>query len=131
MTDQPRHEHTPGLHGWITHTELVSRDPEATRDWCASVLGWAFQPPVPSPVGDYHLFTFSPQGGGGVRATADGESPGATPTVHVDDTDRSYAAALAAGAQSLAEPHDVMPGVRIAIVRAPGGLTIGLSGPTA
>jgi predicted enzyme related to lactoylglutathione lyase len=51
--------------------------------------------------------------------------------VHVDDTDATYSAALAAGAESVAEPHDVMPGVRIAVVRAPGGVVFGLSGPTA
>jgi hypothetical protein len=49
----------------------------------------------------------------------------------VDDTDQAYQAALAAGAESIAEPNDIMPGVRIALVRAPGGVLIGLSGPTA
>lgn len=131
MADEPRHEYTPGLHGWITHTELSSNDPVATRDWCAAVLGWAFQPAFPSPAGDYHLFAYSEQGGGGIRHTAPGEAPASTPTVHVDDTDQAYGAALAAGAASVEEPHDVMPGMRIALVRAPGGLLIGLSGPTA
>jgi uncharacterized protein len=130
VTDERTHEYTPGLHGWITHTELASSDPTATRDWCARVLGWQFQPPMQSPAGDYHLFSYSQQGGGGVRGLGEGERPGTTPTVHVDDTDASYAEALTAGAESLAAPHDVMPGVRIAIVRAPGGLMIGLSGPT-
>ena len=97
----------------------------------AGVLGWAFQPVLASPAGDYHLFAYSEQGGGGIRQTAAGEAPGSTPTVHVDDTDRVYQAALAAGAESIAEPHDIMPGVRIALVRAPGGVLLGLSGPTA
>lgn len=131
MTDDRQHEYTRGLHGWITHTELVSDDPGATRDWCASVLGWAFQPVFLSPAGDYHLFAYSDQGGGGVRQTAAGESPGSTPTVHVEDTDQVYQAALNAGAEAVAEPHDIMPGVRIALVRAPGGVLLGLSGPTA
>jgi uncharacterized protein len=131
MTDEPTHEYTPGLHGWITHTELSSDDPVATRDWCAGVFGWAFQPAFPSPAGEYHLFAYSDHGGGGIRQTASGEAPGSTPTVHVDDTDQTYRAALAAGAESVAEPHDIMPGVRIALVRAPGGVLFGLSGPTA
>lgn len=130
MTEEREHEYTPGLHGWITHTELSSADPVATRDWCAGVFGWDFQPPFPTPAGDYHLYAYSEQGGGGIRQTAPDEAPGSTPTVHVDDTDRAYQAALAAGAESLGEPHDIMPGVRIALVRAPGGVVFGLSGPT-
>jgi len=130
MTDERTHEYTPGLHGWITHTELSSDDPVATRDWCAGVFGWTFQPVFAGPAGDYHLFAYSEQGGGGIRQTAPGEAPGSTPTVHVDDTDEAYRTALASGAESVAEPHDVMPGVRIALVRAPGGVLFGLSGPT-
>lgn len=130
MTDEHTHEYTHGLQGWITHTELSSDNPVATRDWCAGVFGWAFQPVFPSPAGAYHLFAYSDQGGGGIRQTASGEAPGSTPTVHVDDTDQAYRAALAAGAESVAEPHDIMPGVRIATVRAPGGVIFGLSGPT-
>jgi predicted enzyme related to lactoylglutathione lyase len=131
MAEERTHEYTHGLHGWITHTELSSDDPVRTRDWCADVFGWTFQPALPSPSGDYHLFAYSQQGGGGIRQTASGEAPGSTPTVHVEDTDRAYEAALAGGAESVAEPHDIMPGVRIALVRAPGGVLFGLSGPTA
>lgn len=128
---QPVHEHTPGMHGWITHTELTSDDAEATRDWCARVLGWTFREPFASPAGEYHLFAYSEQGGGGIRQTATGEVPGSTPTVHVDDTDEAHRAAVAAGAESIAGPHDLMPGVRLAFVRAPGGVVLGLSGPPA
>lgn len=131
MSDERTHEYTPGLHGWITHTELASDDPEATRNWCTDVFGWAFQPAFPSPAGDYHLFAYSEQGGGGIRQTASGEAPGSMPTVHVDDTDEAYRAALAAGAKSVEEPYDIMAGVRIALIRAPGGVPLGLSGPTA
>ena len=130
MTDSPAHEFTRGLYGWITHTELASADPPATRTWATEVLGWSFQPPFPSPAGDYHLFAYSEQGGGGIRATAGGESPGATPSVHVEDTDASYARALAAGAESVTPPETIMPGVRVAMVRAPGGVLIGFSGPS-
>ena len=130
MTDERSHEFTRGLHGSITHTELSSADPEATREWCAKVLGWTFQPPLPSPAGDYHLFAYSESGGGGIRQTAPGEPPGSTPTVHVEDTQAAYDAALAAGAESVNPPETVMEGVRIAMVRAPGGVLIGFSGPT-
>jgi predicted enzyme related to lactoylglutathione lyase len=130
MSDKAGHEFTRGLYGWITHTELASTDPPATRAWCAEVLGWTFQPPFPTPGGDYHLFAYSDTGGGGIRQTAPDEDPASTPTVHVDDTQAAYDAALSAGAESITPPTRVMEGVCVATVRAPGGVVIGLSGPT-
>ncbi len=130
MTDERRHDFTDGLYGHITHTDLSSTDPAATRDWCAAVLGWTFQPPFPTPGGDYHLFAYSEAGGGGIRATAPTELPGSTPTVHVRNTQDAYDSALAAGAESVNPPTKIMEGVCTALVRAPGGVLIGFSGPT-
>jgi hypothetical protein len=62
MTEERSHEFTRGLYGWITHTDLSSTDPDATREWCTSVLGWSSQPPFPTPQGDYHLFAYSEAG---------------------------------------------------------------------
>ncbi|HEX2154785.1 MAG TPA: VOC family protein [Acidimicrobiia bacterium] len=124
------HEFTRGLYGWITHTEMASEDPQATRDWCESVLGWNFQDPFPTPAGEYHLFAYSESGGGGIREVTSGESPKTTPSVHVEDTDKAYAAALAQGAESVQPPETIMEGVRVAMVKAPGGVLIGFSGPT-
>ncbi|MBA2337230.1 MAG: hypothetical protein H0V96_05635 [Acidimicrobiia bacterium] len=129
-TDERRHEFTQDLFGWITHTDLASADPSATRDWCAQVLGWDFQAPLPTPEGDYHLFAYSATGGGDIRQTGPDEAPGSTPTVHVPDTQAAYDAALAAGAESVRQPTTIMKGVRVALVRAPGGVLIGFSGPT-
>ncbi len=123
------HEFTEGLYGWITHTDLASRDPEATKAWCVDVLGWKFKPPFPSPAGDVHLFTYSAQGGGAVRAVNSPEVPGSIPYVHVADAGAAYAKALEAGAEGMLAPTRVMEGVTIAVVRAPGGVPIGLSGP--
>ena len=129
--DQPRrHEFTQGLYGSITHTELASSDPQATRTWCETVLGWTFPPALPTPNGDYHLFTYSTTGGGGIRQVNPGETPGSTPTVHVPDTQAAYDAALKAGAQPVSPPQKIMDGVCVALVRAPGGPLIGFSGPT-
>jgi predicted enzyme related to lactoylglutathione lyase len=131
MSEEERtHEFTRGLYGWITHTDMSSTDPAATRDWCAAVFGWAFQPPFPTAGGNYHLFAYSEAGGGGIRAAAPGEEPGSTPMVHVEDAQASYDAALAAGAEGVSPPTRVMEGVSTALVRAPGGVLIGLSGPT-
>jgi predicted enzyme related to lactoylglutathione lyase len=130
MSDRPSHEFTRGLYGWITHTDFASADPTATRDWCAAVLGWTFQPAFPTPAGDMHLFAYSDSGGGGIRAIAPDETPGSTPTVHVNDTQSAYDEALAAGAESVRPPTKIMDGVCVALVRAPGGVLIGFSGPT-
>jgi uncharacterized protein len=130
MSDDGGHEFTRGLYGWITHTDLSSTDPVATREWCTKVLGWTFQPPFPTPSGDYHLFAYAETGGGGIRQTAPNEAPGSTPSVHVEDTQAAYDAALSAGAESVSPPTKIMQGVCTALVRAPGGVLIGFSGPT-
>ena len=130
MPDERSHEFTRGLYGWITHTDFASTDSAATRHWCAAVLGWTFQPAFPTPSGDYHLFAYSESGGGGIRQTAVGELPSSTPTVHVEDTQAAYDAALAAGAEAVSAPTKIMDGVCTAMVRAPGGVLIGFSGPT-
>lgn len=126
---QQKHEHTKGLYGWITHTDLASADPAATKEWCAEVLGWKFKPSFPGPNGDIHLFTYSDQGGGGVRPLSPPEIPGSIPYVHVENTQAAFDKALRAGAEEMLSPTRVMEGVSVAIVRAPGGVPIGFSGP--
>lgn len=125
----PKHTPTPGLYGWITHTDFASADPAATKAWCAKVLGWTFMPSFPTPDGEYHLFAYSDKGGGGIRATRPPELPGSTPTVHVADAHAAFAKALREGAQAVSPPRRVMEGVTVALVRAPGGFLIGFSGP--
>ena len=124
-----KHEPTRGLYGWITHTELASADPDATRDWCARVLGWTFMPSFPTPDGDYHLFAYSEKGGGGIRRANPPEVPGSLPYIHVEDAQASFDKALREGAEEMFPPTRVMEGVTVAIVRAPGGVPIGFSGP--
>jgi predicted enzyme related to lactoylglutathione lyase len=127
--EQPKHEFTRGLYGWITHTDLASADPIATKNWCAEVLGWTFTRTLPIPGGDVHMFAYSDKGGGAIRRNKPPEIPGSIPYIHVADADESYAKAIAAGAEEMMPPTRVMEGVKIAIVRAPGGVPIGLSGP--
>jgi predicted enzyme related to lactoylglutathione lyase len=126
---EPTHVPTRGLYGHITHTDFASTDPAATREWCAKVLGWSFRSPFTTPNGDYHLFAYSDTGGGGIRATNASEAPGSQPVVHVADAQAAFDAALREGAEAIQRPTRVMEGVTIAIVRAPGGVVIGLSGP--
>jgi predicted enzyme related to lactoylglutathione lyase len=126
----PSHVPTRGLYGWITHTELASANPEATKAWCEKVLGWTFRPSFPMPGGgEYHLFAYSDKGGGGIRATNPSEPPGSSFSVHVADAHEAFEKALHEGAEAVMPPTRVMEGVTIAIVRAPGGVQIGFSGP--
>ena len=120
---------TRGLYGCITHTELASADPAATKSWCAKVLGWTFKPSFPVPGGEYHLFVYSDMGGGGIRLNNPPEVPGSIPYVHVADARAAFENALREGAAEMFPPTRVMEGVTIAIVRAPGGVPIGFSGP--
>lgn len=125
----PKHVPTPGLYGWITHTDLASNSPAATRAWAAKVLGWNFRPPMQMPNGEMHFFTYSDQGGGAIRPNNPPEIPGSIPYIHVADCQASYDKALKEGAEEMLSPTRVMEGVTVAIVRAPGGVPIGLSGP--
>lgn len=93
------------------------------------MLGWNFTATVPTPDGDYHLFAYSENGGGGIRKAGASEVPGSLPYVHVADSRAAFSKALAEGAEEIMPPTSVMEGVTIAIVRAPGGVPIGFSGP--
>jgi predicted enzyme related to lactoylglutathione lyase len=93
------------------------------------VLGWEFKEAFPTPSGDYHLFAYSAQGGGGIRSNEPAEVPGSMPYVHVANARAAFEQALRAGAEEMMAPERVMEGVTIAIVRAPGGVPIGFSGP--
>lgn len=126
----PTHVPTRGLYGSITHTELASSNPAATKAWCAKVLGWTFKPSFSMPGGgEYHLFAYSDKGGGGIRATNPSETPGSSFSVHVADTRAAFEKALREGAEEMLPPTRVMEGVTIAVVRAPGGVPVGFSGP--
>src|SRR6266508_6774860 len=90
-----KHKPTHGLYGWVTHTELASSDPAATRAWCAAALGWKFKPSFPMPGGgEYHLFVYSEKGGGGIRRTEPSELPGSVPYIHVADVRAAFEKAL-------------------------------------
>jgi predicted enzyme related to lactoylglutathione lyase len=79
--------------------------------------------------GEYHLFAYSDQGGGGIRKTNPSEAPGSSFSVHVADARAAFEQALREGAEEMVPPTQVMPGVTIAVVRAPGGVPVGFSGP--
>ena len=117
------------LNGWITHTDITSNNAEATKEWCAKVLGWKFVGSMPTPTGEYHMFAYSDKGGGGVHGASASEAPSNTPYVYVRDARATFESALAAGAETIQAPEDMGDLVTTAIVRAPGGVVIGLSSP--
>jgi len=55
--------------------------------------------------------------------------PGSIPYIHVEDAQAAFDSAIRAGAEAMMPPTRVMEGVTVALVRAPGGVPIGLSGP--
>jgi predicted enzyme related to lactoylglutathione lyase len=115
--------------GWVTHTELASANPAATQAFCAKVFGWTFRPPVDTPDGPYLLYNYSAIGGGGIRRNNPPEIPGSIPYIHVKDVRAAYELARSAGAAEMFPPTEVMPGIMAAIVKAPGDVPIGFSGP--
>jgi predicted enzyme related to lactoylglutathione lyase len=114
--------------GFITHTELASSNPDATRQWAEKTLGWKFDT-MPSPNGPYHMWRFGENMGGGIRANNPPESPGTIAYVEVSDIKASYGKALRNGANEMLAPQQVPGGMGwIAIVQAPGGPAVGFWG---
>jgi predicted enzyme related to lactoylglutathione lyase len=100
------------------------------KKWCASVLGWKFRPSYQVPEGgEYILFTYSEKGGGGIRAINPGEGESTIPYVQVGNVKTTFAKAIRSGASEIMAPEQIMDGLVIAIVRAPGGVMIGFAGP--
>jgi hypothetical protein len=77
----------------------------------------------------YHLFMYSNQGGGGIRVSSPAEEPGTVPYVQVGNVKKAFDRAIKAGAVEMMPPSPVMDDLYIAIVRAPGGVTVGFAGP--
>jgi hypothetical protein len=55
----------------FTHRSLIPTCPAPIQrppgQWCADVLGWTFQPAIPTPSGDDHMLAYSEAGGGGIH----------------------------------------------------------------
>lgn len=112
--------------GVITHTELASTDPDATRQWCKTVLGWKFGEPMATPSGPYHMWRFPNATGGGIRGNNPPEGPGSIPYCTVANIQATYTKALEHGASEMLSPQELPGGMGwIAIVAVPGGVPIG------
>ena len=112
--------------GFISHTELASSDPAATKAWAEQALGWKFLDPMPTPQGPYHMWSFGGNMGGGIRANNPPETPGSIPYVEVNDIQATYDRAIRAGAHPMMPPEEIAGGMGwIAIVQAPGAPAVG------
>jgi predicted enzyme related to lactoylglutathione lyase len=114
--------------GFISHTELASADPAATKAWAQKVLGWKFGDPMQTPNGPYHMWDFGGNVGGGIRSHNPPEAPGFIPYCEVTDIKAAYAKAVKEGASPMMPPDEIPGGGWIAIVQAPGGVPIGFWG---
>lgn len=117
--------------GFISHTELVSADPAATKAWAATTFGWKFGQPIKMPDGDaYDMWNVGDDQGGGIRRNQGPEVPGTIPYVEVADIKAGFAKAIKAGATEMLGPMPIAGSNGwMAIVVAPGGPAVGLWAP--
>src|SRR2546427_13211382 len=55
--------------GFISHTEIASADPSATKKWAEQALASKFGNPMPTPSGPYHMWHLGKSIGGGLSST--------------------------------------------------------------
>src|SRR5690349_17661384 len=113
-----RDEYPAGVPCWV---DTLQPDAGAALRFYGDVLGWEFEGPGP---GEYHVARVR---GADVAGVGAGDAtPGWNTYVRVESADEAAAAARAAGGTVVAEPFDVLPAGRVAVVAAPEGARIGL-----
>jgi hypothetical protein len=95
--------------GSIVHTELVSDDPSATKQFLSKVFDWTFEK-MSTPAGDYHMLQTPGGGRGGLRNSGDNEKPIVTNYILVDDLDAAQKKVEKAGGRIVLPRTDV-PGM--------------------
>ena len=121
-------------HGQFHWNELMTRDAERAKAFYAQTLGWTFDG-MPMPDGTYWVAKAGDQMVGGIFEMKGPQFDGAPENwmayIAVDDIDARLKKATKAGAEICKPAFDV-PGIgRIAILREPGGATIGWITPAA
>lgn len=115
--------------GFVSHTELASSDPAATKAWAEKVLGWKFSSMAMPDGSQYHMWDFGDQMGGGIRGVKGPEPPCVVPYCEVKDIKAAHAKAVQAGATEMMPPTSIPgSGGWISVVQAPGGPAIGFWG---
>ena len=127
--------------GSVWWSEMVSANPERSRDFYASVIGWTpkvvaaddtTRPPAPGE-DEYTLFLQDGDESAGL-AKYDGTDPGSPRPgwltyIQVKNVDKSVAQAISKGGKILKAPADVDGVGRLAIVQDPYGNSVGLVTP--
>lgn len=121
-------------HGKIWWSELVVPDAEKVAGYYAETMGWEISE-MPMPEGPYHICNHGGQAIAGImdiKQLPDANIPPHWMTyLAVADIDAVVAALPGKGGAVVRPPFEV-PGVgRIAILRDPGGATVGMMTPAA
>jgi predicted enzyme related to lactoylglutathione lyase len=115
-----------GTPSWV---EIEAPDPAAAKEFYGDLFGWEY---ADQPTGDeggvYSLATIEGDKVAGLSGqVSDTEGQPAKWNVYLatDDVDGAAERALAAGGKVLADPMDVGPAGRMAVVQDPGGAVVG------
>jgi uncharacterized protein len=120
-------------HGTFHWNELNTRDVEKAKKFYEKIIGWTFEG-MPMQNGTYWVAKVGDKMVGGVFDMNSIGLPKEVPEhwmsyLAVDDVDKRLAEAKKAGATVLREPFDVPGTGRIAILKEPGGATVGWMTP--
>ncbi|WP_336066123.1 VOC family protein [Nitratireductor rhodophyticola] len=120
-------------HGYFHWNELMTRDAEKIKSFYADTVGWTFDDMDMGGGQTYWIAMVGEAPVAGIFTMAGPDFEGVPehwmPYLAVDGVDGALDKAKGKGAEVLREPFDV-PGVgRIAILREPGGATIGWMTP--
>ncbi|MCX4645896.1 VOC family protein [Streptomyces sp. NPDC058293] len=112
----------PGSFCWF---ELLTRDPDGSKDFYQSVLGWGAKRHPYGGGGTYTEWSVDTEPFGGMLDTASGSFPEGLPAhwmvyVAVEDTDATAARCKELGGQTLVHPTTIEPG-RFAVLADPQG----------
>jgi len=116
-----------GTPSWVEHE---APDQAAAKEFYGGLFGWQYDDQLTDDQGGvYSLATIEGDkvaGLGGQQPGGEGQPAKWNVYLAADDVDSATERALAAGGKVLADPMDVGPAGRMAVVQDPGGATVGL-----
>jgi len=116
-------DRTPGIFSW---RELVSKDPEASKQFYTDLLGWTSMD-MPMPNGNYTMFMIGERPVAGLVQMPEGKGDACTTWIDyitVEDLDATVAKAESLGAKMCMPPTEVPGKGRFAGLSDPQGAPI-------